>query len=333
MRKIKNLFKKIVIGLTINLLVVIYLILNLWQFIMSFISLVLNNIYIIFVIILGALSFLFLIYCIFTPDINSIGVKIFMIVLCLIIVGLFIRFLNFLITIVNLVFNLMLKFLNAKKAIEVLRNLIVLWISRYIECTDSDIKTIERIYVFGTCYLLDFIRKILKVTSKVISVLIYPFLSIISGCFGFWLVFIASSTPKLWSLDWWLNICIIGVFVGIGAYLAYLISETVALSIETTEYDLFSIFRIYINSFKIFENSSYKHSEDNFVIKPDEKTNEFFVILNKYDSIDNLKKAYKKLAKEFHPDVSNHPADIACKKMADLNTAYEYFQTKIKNNK
>ena len=246
-----------------------------------------------------------------------------------IVVGLLIRFSEFVIGIVSAILMFVIEILDSGRLIAFMGNSIFSLVDRYLNFCD-DLKFIERIYVFGVCYVLNFFKKIFSAIGKVMSVAVYPLFVAISGWTGYWLFFIDDDGSAIWTLDWWLSIAVIALLVGVGIYLAYLVNEVAHESAEDSDFGLFTIFEVYSDTFKNFsKNYNTKNNDTNYEPEAPKPTNEYFTLFSNITTLDELKKTYKKLAKDVHPDVSDLPSDVACKKMADLNEAYKYFKNKF----
>lgn len=331
MKKILNVFVKFGIGLIVNLFAILSTILNIWEFVKMLIIRIIVKLPGIFTAVLGIFSALYTIYCICSPDIGSTGTKIFVIVMLFIVVGLLIRFSEFAVGIISAVLMFIIGILDASYAIAFMRDAIFKLVDRYLNYCDGDLTLFERIYVFGVCYILNFFRKAFQAIGKIISIIVYPLFAAISGWAGYWLFFIDEEAPAIWSLDWWMSVAVIALLVGAGIYLAYLVNEVACESVEDSDFDLFTVFHIYSETFRAFgkeKNSNANTNRHNESEHPKE-TNEYFALFSQFTTLEELKKAYKKLAKEVHPDVSDLPTEVACKKMAELNEAYNYYQNKF----
>lgn len=328
MKKTINCIAKFGIGLIVNLFAILSTVLNIWEFVKMLVIRIVVKLPDIFTTVLGIFSALYTLYCIFTPDINSVGTKIFIIVMLFIVVGLLLRFSEFAINIVCAILMFIVSILDASYIIAFMRDSIFRLVDRYLNFCDSDLKVIERIYVFGTCYILNFFNKAFKAISRIFLIAVYPIMAVTSCWAGYWLFFIDSEAPTPWSLDFWMSIAVIALLIGAGIYLAYIINEVTSESEEDTDFGLFTVFEIYSDTFK---NFSSRKTSSNTYHEPEQpkETNEYFAMFAEITSLEELKKSYKRLAKEVHPDVSDLPADVACKKMADLNEAYKYFQNKF----
>lgn len=331
MKKTLNLFAKLGIGLIVNLFAILSTILNVWEFVKMLVIRIIVKLPGIFTAVLGIFSALYTIYCIFSPDIGSTGTKIFIIVMLFIVVGLLIRFSEFAVGIISAVLMFIIGILDASYAITFMRDSIFRLVDRYLNFCDSDLKVIERVYVFSMCYFFSLFNKVFNIISRVVSIIIYPVMALAGGWAGYWLLFIDSEAPALWSLDWWMSAALIVLFIGAAIYIAYLINEVAHESAEDSDFDLFTVFRIYSETFKAFgkektHNNNTNHRND---FEQPKETNEYFDLFAQFTTLEELKEAYKKLAKEVHPDVSDLPSEVACKKMADLNEAYKYFKNKF----
>ena len=329
MKKTLNLFAKFGIGFVVNLFAILSTILNVWEFVKMLVIRMVVKLPGIFTTVLGIFSVLYTIYCIFSPDIGSTGTKIFIIVMLFIVVGLLILFSEFAVGIVSAVLMFIIGFLDASYIISFMRDSIFRLVDRYLNFCNSDLKAIERVYVFGTCYILNFFSKAFKSISRAFSIIVYPVMASVGGWAGYWLLFIDSEASSFWSLDWWMSIALLALFVGAAIYIAYLINEVTSESAEDSDFGLFTVFEIYSETFKNF--SSRKTHNGTYNHKPEQpkETNEYFTVFAEFTSLEELKKSYKKLAKEVHPDVSDLPTEVACKKMAELNEAYKYYQNKF----
>lgn len=330
MKKTFNVIAKFGIGLIINLFAVLSTILNVWEFVKMLIIRVIVKLPGIFTAVLGIFSALYTIYCIFSPDIGSTGTKIFIIVMLFIIVGLLIRFSEFVVVIISAVLMFIIGILDASYIIGFMRDSIFKLVDRYLNFCDGDIKLLERIYVFGVCYVFNFFRKVFQAIGRITTIVIYPLFAAVSGWAGYWLFFIDEEAPAIWSLDWWMSVAVIALLVGADIYLAYLVNEVTTESAEDSDFGLFTVFEVYNDTFKNF-SKGYQNSSNNTHFESNEpkSTNEYYSLFASISSLEELKRTYKKLAKEVHPDVSDLPAEVACKKMADLNEAYNYYQNKF----
>lgn len=330
MKKTINCIAKFGIGLIVNLFAILSTVLNIWEFVKMLIIRIIVKLPDIFTTVLGIFSALYTLYCIFTPDINSVGTKIFIIVMLFIVVGLLLRFSEFAINIVCAILMFIVSILDASYIIAFMRDSIFKLVDRYLNFCDGDLKLFERIYVFGVCYVLNFFRKAFQTIGKITSIIIYPLFAAISGWAGYWLFFIDEEAPSIWSLDWWMSVAVIALLVGAGIYLAYLVNEVTTESAEDSDFGLFTVFEVYSDTFRNF-SKGYQNSSDNTYFESNEpkSTNEYYSLFASITSLEELKRTYKRLAKEVHPDVSNLPSDVACQKMADLNEAYKYFQNKF----
>ena len=331
MKKALNFFAKLGIGLIVNLFGILSTVLNSWEFVKSLIIRIIVKLPGIFTAFLGIFSALYTIYCIFSPDIGSTGTKIFVIVMLFIVVGLLIRFSEFAVGIISAVLMFIIGILDASYAIAFMRDAILKLVDRYLNYCDGDLKFFERIYVFGVCYILNFFRKAFQAIGRITSIVIYPLIAAVSGWAGYWLFFIDEEAPAIWSLDWWMSVAVIALLVGAGIYLAYLVNEVTRESAEDSDFDLFTVFHIYSETFRAFgaeksysENTNHRNDYE----QPNE-SNEYFALFAQFTTLDELKREYKRLAKAVHPDVSDLPTEVACKKMADLNSAYKYYQNKF----
>lgn len=329
MKKVFKAIAKLGIGLVVNLFAILSTILNVWEFVKMLVIRIIVKLPDIFTTVLGIFSALYTIYCIFSPDIGSTGTKIFIIVMLFIVVGLLIRFSEFAVGIVSAVLMFIIGILDASYIISFMRDSIFRLVDRYLNFCNSDLKAIERVYVFGTCYILNFFSKVFKVISRAFSIIVYSIMALVGGWAGYWMLFIDSEAPSLGSLDWWMSIALLALFVGAAIYIAYLINEVTGESAEDSDFGLFTVFEIYSETFENF--SSRKAHNDTYHHEPElpKETNEYFTVFAEFTSLEELKKAYKKLAKEVHPDVSELPTEVACKKMADLNEAYKYYLNKF----
>lgn len=330
MKKLGSFLARFGIGLIVNLFAVVSLVLNVWEFVKMLVVRIVVKLPDIFTTMLGIFTALYTIYCIFTPDINSVGTKIFIIVMLFIVVGLLIRFSEFAINIVSAILLFIVSILDASYIIGFMRDSIFKLVDRYLNYCDGDLTFFERIYVFGVCYVLNFFRKAFQAIGRITSIVIYPLFAAVSGWAGYWLFFIDEEAPALWSLDWWMSVAVIALLVGAGIYLAYLVNEVTTESAEDSDFGLFTVFEVYSDTFRNF-SKGYQNKSNNMHFETEEPkpTNEYFSLFASITSLEELKRTYKKLAKEVHPDVSNLPSDVACQKMADLNEAYKYFQNKF----
>lgn len=331
MKKIESVLAKFGIGLVVNLFAIISLVLNAWEFLKLLVARIIVKLPDIFTTVLGIFTALYTVYCIFTHDIYSVGTKIFIIVMLFIVVGLLIRFSEFVINIISAILLFIMGVLDASYIISFMRDSIFKLVDRYLNYCDGDLKFVERIYVFGICYILNFFRKIFQTIGKITSVVIYPVFVALCGWAGYWLFFIDEAAPTIWTLDWWMSVAVIALLVGAGIYFAYLVNEVTSESAEDTDFGLFNVFEVYSDTFRNFSKGYQNQSANAHHSEPDEPkpTNEYYSLFASITSLEELKRTYKKLAKEVHPDVSNLPSDIACQKMAELNEAYKYFQNKF----
>lgn len=88
---------------------------------------------------------------------------------------------------------------------------------------------------------------------------------------------------------------------------------------------MFYIFKIYCNTFKNFSKKTTKNSHEETYPEQPKTTNKYFEILEQAKNADELKRLYRKLAKEVHPDVNPSSVEESTKLMAELNEAYEYY--------
>ena len=178
--------------------------------------------------------------------------------------------------------------------------------------------------------MFNFFRKAFQAIGRITSIVIYPLFAAVSGWASYWLFFIDEEAPAIWSLDWWMSVAVIALLVGAGIYLAYLVSEVTTESAEDSDFGLFTVFEVYSDTFKNF-SKGYQSSSNNTHFESNEPkpTNEYYSLFASISSLEELKRTYKKLAKEVHPDVSDLPAEVACEKMAGLNEAYNYYQNKF----
>lgn len=324
-----NVTKKIVVGFIINLFAIISAVLNVWEFIKMFAVRIITKIPETFLSVLSIFSILFTIYCIFSPDFDSVGNRIFIIVMFVFLVGLLFSLSELTTNLICALLIFIVSLFNTSWMIAFMGNAIFSLVDRYLNYCDDNMTAFDRIYVFGICYILNFFRNTFKTIQKVLSIVIYPLFAVGLGFLGYWLCFIDSLTPIMFSFNWWFCLTIIVLFIGAALYLAYCFNKTIDESAEDTDFGLFDIFEIYSETFKNFTNSKSQNNEQHTYTEEPKDENEYFILFSKMTSFEEVKKAYRKLAKEVHPDVSDLPPEVACKKMSDLNDAYKYFQNKF----
>ena len=250
MKKLGSVLVRFEIGLIVNLFAVISLVLNVWEFVKMLVVRIVVKLPDIFTTILDIFTVLYTIYCIFTPDIDSVGTKIFIIVMLFIVVGLLIRFSEFAINIVSAILLFVVGILDASYIIGFMRDSIFKLVDRYLNFCDGDLKLLERIYVFGVCYVFNFYRKAFQAIGRITSIVIYPLFAAVSGWAGYWLFFIDEEATAIWSLDWWMSVTVIALLVGAGIYLTYLVNEVTTESAEDSDFGLFTVFEVYSDTFK-----------------------------------------------------------------------------------
>ncbi|MBQ3109682.1 MAG: DnaJ domain-containing protein [Clostridia bacterium] len=182
--------------------------------------------------------------------------------------------------------------------------------------------------MFGICYILNYLKNIFKVANGIISFLLFPTFAFACGAIGYWFVFIDSAAPVARTVEWYISIAYVVLFAIIGVCLASVFNTSFKESIEDSDFDLFYVFEIYSNTYKNYSNKKSYDKQNEFRQDKHNEGNEYFTVFSNATTFDEVKKIYRKLAKEVHPDVSNLPKEEACKRMADLNAAYEYYENK-----
>lgn len=326
MKQIINVTKKLVVGLIINLFSVISAVLNVWEFVKMFVVRLITRIPETFLTVLSIFSMLFTVYCIFGPDFGSVGNRIFIFVIFVFIVGLLFSLSELITNLLCALLIFVVSLFDTSWIIAFMGNSIFSLVDRYLNYCEDDMSSFDRYYVFGICYILNFFKNTFNTIQKVLSIAVYPMFAAAMGYLAYWLCFIDSLAPELFSFNWWFCIAIIFLFVGAALYLAYCFNKTIEESAEDTDFGLFDIFKIYSETFKNFTNDKSQKDEQHTYTEEPKVDSEYFVMFSKMASFEEVKKAYRKLAKEVHPDVSDLPPEVACKKMSDLNDAYKYFQ-------
>lgn len=324
-----NVTKKIVVGFIINLFAIISAVLNVWEFIKMFAVRIITKIPETFLSVLSIFSILFTIYCIFSPDFDSVGNRIFIIVMFVFLVGLLFSLSELITNLICALLIFIVSIFNTSWMIAFMGNAIFSLVDRYLNYCDDNMTAFDRIYVFGICYILNFFRNTFKTIQKVLSIVIYPLFAVGLGFLGYWLCFIDSLAPIMFSFNWWFCLTIIVLFIGAALYLAYCFNKTIDESAEDTDFGLFDIFEIYSETFKNFTNTKSQKNEQYTSTEEPKEENEYYIMFSKMTSFEEIKRAYRKLAKEVHPDVSELPPEVSCKKMSDLNDAYKYFQNRF----
>lgn len=178
MKGLGNTLIKLGIGFIVNIFTIISAILNIWEFIKLMVIRIVAKLPGTFNAIIGTITSLLLIYAIFSPNIYDIGIKIVLVISLLLISGLIIRFSK---TITNLLCALLmfvLGLLDTTCIIIFMRDSIMKMVDKYLNYCDSDLKTIERIYVFGFCYIFNLLAKVFSVSQTALSFIMYPLLSL-----------------------------------------------------------------------------------------------------------------------------------------------------------
>ncbi len=329
MKRLGNTLIKLGIGFIVNIFTIISAILNIWEFIKLMLIRIVVKLPETFNAIIGTITSLLLIYAIFDPSIDDIGIKIVLVVSLLLISGLIIRFSK---TITNLLcafLMFVLGLLDTTYIIIFMRDSIMNLVDKYLNYCDSDLKAIERIYVFGFCYIFNLLAIVFSVSQTVLSLIMYPLLGLCGAGFTYWLFYIDYTAPILWSFEFWMSVLVIILFFNVGIYLAFIFSDAVKETKKDTDFDLFYIFKIYSNTFKNFSKKTTKKSHRKTNPEQPKTTNKYFEILGQTKSADELKRIYRKLAKEVHPDVNPSSVEESTKLMAELNEAYEYYLNKL----
>lgn len=336
MNKVSNIFIKIGIGIAANTFVLLSVIFNIWEFLKSIIIRIFTKLPQIFTAFVSVSAFLALIGFIFSTDIfNSNGMKIFCCVILVVVASVLISLSNLIMGIASAFLLIVIELFNTSPIIIFMRDSFMKLVDKYLNYCDSGIRRIEYVYMFGICHILSCFKNLFKMLSVVISILIYPILALACGVIGYWITFIESAAPASGTVEWYINIAYIAIFAIIGICLANMFNFSFKESIEDSDFDLFYIFEIYSNTYKnYFRKKSYSKKNGFNQEEPKEK-NMYFDMFSEATTYDEVKKIYRKLAKNVHPDVSELPKEEACKRMADLNKAYEYYEIKYKttNNK
>ncbi len=331
MKKTATIITKIGIGFITNLFVLLSVVLNIWEFFKSLTARIVTKLPLLFTAFVSIVSFLTLIAFIFSPDMfNSNGMKIFCCVILIVAASILIRLSDLIMGLVSALLLIVIELFNTVPIIGFMRDSFMKLVDKYLNYCNSDIKTIERLYIFGICYILNFLKNLFKTISVVFSIAIYPIFTVCAGIFGYWFVFIDSAAPTTGTLEWYISMAFVVVFAVIGICLAYVFNESVKEGIEDSDFDLFYIFEIYSNTYKNYSNKKYQGNRKNINQEENSKENQYFAMFSDAKSYDEVKKIYRKLSKEVHPDVSDLPEKEACMRMAELNNAYEYYENKFR---
>lgn len=329
MKKLSHVIAKFGIGLIVNLFVILSTALNIFEFFKYMVVRIVTKLPETFNAIVASITGLLTLYFIFSPDMGDIWMKAFYVVLLLIIAGIIIRFSEIAVGIICTVLLFIVSIFNTAYIITFLRDSIMKLSDKYINFCENDIKAIERLYMFGLCYIFSSLAKLLSLVQTVLSIIVYPVFALAGAGFGYWLFFVDSAAPALWSLDFWMSIAVMVLFLIVGIYLAYVFNQAVEETTEDTDFDLFYVFETYWNTYKNYSKKSYSYTNKKAEPVQPKRTNKYLEILGKAESLEQLKKTYRRLAREVHPDVNPLSVEESTKLMADLNEAYEYYQNKF----
>ena len=333
MKNISRIFIKFGIGLVTNLFVLLSVILNVWEFLKSMLLRMVINLSILFKAFVSIVFFLALISFILSPNASTgdIVIKIICCVISIVAVSILIRLSDFIMGFVSSTLLIVITAFNTVPIIEFMRDSFMKLADKYLNYCNDDIKTIERLYIFGVCYIVNFLKDLFKAISAVLLIAIYPIFAFSTGILGYWLVFVDSTPPSTGSAEWYISIILVIVSISLGVYLAHILNACVKESIEEADFDLFYIFEIYSNTYKNYSNKKYQSNQSNIKQEEPSKENQYFAMFSDAKSYDEVKKIYRKLSKEVHPDVSDLPEKEACMRMAELNNAYDYYKNKFES--
>lgn len=312
------------IGFVVNLLAILSTILNLWEFVKNFAVNLVNKFPVFFLAVLSATGICCSVFFIASPEFPSIWLKLLGLLFVWGFIAVLFRFSKVITNFICTILEGFLSLLSVSNGIVFMRDAIQGLVDRYLNFS-TDMRAIDRWYVFGVCFVINLFNKAFQIVRRVLVVAFYPALAIAGGWLGYWFTFVYLAPSELWSPGWWLSILMIALSGAIGIVVAYALNETVEDAMELADFDLFYVFEIYATTFRHF---SHNDSSSAPVEQPT-TSNEYYILLSACTNLEDLKRNYKRMARDVHPDVSELPAQIACERMKELNEAYEYLRGKF----
>lgn len=322
MKNVWRIIVKIAIGLCVNLLTVLSCVFNLWEFVRAFALRIAEKIPNAFVYIVSGFGILGTVALVFNPN-EPFWSRLLLVLLLWLVLSFLIRYAGAIAAFLCAVLSFVLNILGAGWFVNLSREWIFSLGDCYINYCPSDIKPFERIYVFGICALLYWVDIGLEYARQILALLAYPAFAVGGVWVGYWFFFRFCEAPDLWSADWWLSIGFIVISTIIALCIAYVFNETMEASIEDSNFGLFDVFEQY---WAVYANFFDKQSSNPNTPMEQPVANDYYILLAACTNLEDLKQNYKRMAKDVHPDVSTLPAEEACKRMAQLNEAYEYLR-------
>ena len=362
LKTVWNFVAKFFIGLTVNLLAILSSVLNVYEFGRNMLKKVIENLpdsLAVITVILGIIANLA--FLVEIPEQGLLSVILYS-VLFWVILLLFLRFSHTIGTILCYILSGILEFISFEKLIDAMRNGIYSLVNAYFKRCGESLERIERYFVFAACWVIYWLRVALEWLQKIIRIIVYPLFVLGFGFMIFSAFFMVSEPPVIWSAEWWIAILLIPAFGVGGGFLAFLFNEVIEESIEDSAFGLFDIFKEYWEVFRNFSDDPRDYAKRKSTYyrreyqqhaywqqqqqaqnqhwqqqrqqqpprpQPQPPQNAYWATLSACTTFDELKRTYRNLAKEVHPDVSKLPPEEASNKMKQLNEAFDHFKSKF----